>query len=236
MWMRSSQCRIVATDLGSIPASSDTVESEGRQMKQCWISYIKRKITQKSPINYLWRSSFLRYPPSPRPGKLPPPPTPHPPPRQPLPSPPNPRAYSFIKAARQAEGGQVTGPWSWKFWGILWRSCKSFLYLYVHVEHTDCTEQTETWIKKIRWYRYVYRHYSLLQIVEVNASANLHNGISHFVARLILQEFSYMSIIFYLSEKQKGIDQLMLSKRRQNFLLWRFYTTCTEEQQFGEFW
>ncbi len=27
----------VATVLGSIPASSDTVESEGRQMKQCWI-------------------------------------------------------------------------------------------------------------------------------------------------------------------------------------------------------
>ncbi len=26
----------VATALGSIPASSDTVESEGRQMKQCW--------------------------------------------------------------------------------------------------------------------------------------------------------------------------------------------------------
>ncbi len=27
--------------LGSIPATSDTVESEGRQMKQCWIKYIK---------------------------------------------------------------------------------------------------------------------------------------------------------------------------------------------------
>ncbi len=26
---------VVATVLGSIPASSDTVESEGRQMKQC---------------------------------------------------------------------------------------------------------------------------------------------------------------------------------------------------------
>ncbi len=33
----------VATVLGSIPASSDTVESEGRQMKQCWIKYIKNK-------------------------------------------------------------------------------------------------------------------------------------------------------------------------------------------------
>ncbi len=30
----------VATVLGSIAASSDTVESEGRQMKQCWIKYI----------------------------------------------------------------------------------------------------------------------------------------------------------------------------------------------------
>ncbi len=29
----------LATALGSIPASSDTVESEGRQMKQCWIKY-----------------------------------------------------------------------------------------------------------------------------------------------------------------------------------------------------
>ncbi len=26
--------------LGSIPAFSDTVESEGRQMKECWIMYI----------------------------------------------------------------------------------------------------------------------------------------------------------------------------------------------------
>ncbi len=34
---------VVTTVLGSIPASSDTVESEGRQMKQCWISYIKKE-------------------------------------------------------------------------------------------------------------------------------------------------------------------------------------------------
>ncbi len=39
---------VVATALGSIPASSDTVETEGRQMKQCWISYIKK--IQKSPL------------------------------------------------------------------------------------------------------------------------------------------------------------------------------------------
>ncbi len=40
----------VATVLGSIPASSDTVESEWRQMKQCWIKYIKIKNPQKSPF------------------------------------------------------------------------------------------------------------------------------------------------------------------------------------------
>ncbi len=38
----------VATVLGSIPASSDKVESEG--MKQCWITYINTKIPIKSPF------------------------------------------------------------------------------------------------------------------------------------------------------------------------------------------
>ncbi len=40
----------VATVLGSIPASVGTVESEGRQMKQCWILYGKKreKIPQKN--------------------------------------------------------------------------------------------------------------------------------------------------------------------------------------------
>jgi hypothetical protein len=33
----------VATVLGSIPASSDTAESEGRQMKQCRRTYTKKK-------------------------------------------------------------------------------------------------------------------------------------------------------------------------------------------------
>ncbi len=42
----------VATVLGSIPASSDTMESEGRQIKQCWISYIKKKFIKKSPFNF----------------------------------------------------------------------------------------------------------------------------------------------------------------------------------------
>ncbi len=34
--------------LGSIPALFDTMESEGRQMKQCWIKYIKK--IQKIPL------------------------------------------------------------------------------------------------------------------------------------------------------------------------------------------
>jgi hypothetical protein len=34
---------VVATVLGSIPASSDTVDSVGRQMKQGWISFIKKE-------------------------------------------------------------------------------------------------------------------------------------------------------------------------------------------------
>ncbi len=39
----------VATVVGSIPASSDTVESEGRQMMQFWMQY--RYIEKKNPIN-----------------------------------------------------------------------------------------------------------------------------------------------------------------------------------------
>ncbi len=42
--------RTMATVLGSIPASSDTVESEGRQMKQYFISYIKRKKKKNPPL------------------------------------------------------------------------------------------------------------------------------------------------------------------------------------------
>ncbi len=38
-----------ATVLVSIPASSDTVESEGQQMKQCWIKKLKNKKIQKIP-------------------------------------------------------------------------------------------------------------------------------------------------------------------------------------------
>jgi hypothetical protein len=39
----------VAIVLKSIPASSDTVESEGRQMK-CQITYIKKEKTKKFPL------------------------------------------------------------------------------------------------------------------------------------------------------------------------------------------
>jgi hypothetical protein len=38
LWMRSSRLAVnakVATVLGSIPATNDTVEFEGRQLKQC---------------------------------------------------------------------------------------------------------------------------------------------------------------------------------------------------------
>ncbi len=40
----------VATVLGLIPASADTVESERRPMKQCWITYIKRKNPKNPPL------------------------------------------------------------------------------------------------------------------------------------------------------------------------------------------
>ena len=54
MWKRSiaelvrssdSQCRTVALVLGSIPASSDTEEFEGRQIKQCFIKHEKSNLT-----------------------------------------------------------------------------------------------------------------------------------------------------------------------------------------------
>ncbi len=44
--------------LGSIPASVGTVESEGRQMKQCWIQYKKPPLPPKKSevqrLNYPW--------------------------------------------------------------------------------------------------------------------------------------------------------------------------------------
>ncbi len=48
-WLeRLTSNAVVATVLASIPTASDTVESEWRQMKQCRISYIKRKNPKKS--------------------------------------------------------------------------------------------------------------------------------------------------------------------------------------------
>jgi hypothetical protein len=44
----------------AIPATFDTVESEGRQMKQYWISYIKKKNTKYPPL----KKPMLRYLPS----------------------------------------------------------------------------------------------------------------------------------------------------------------------------
>ncbi len=35
-----------------MPASADTVETEGRQMKQCWIQYIEKKIQKNPPVIY----------------------------------------------------------------------------------------------------------------------------------------------------------------------------------------
>ncbi len=60
-WMRSSRVvreRLavnakVATVMGSIPASPDTVESEGQQMKQCWVTYIKRKNKKNPPLGVI---------------------------------------------------------------------------------------------------------------------------------------------------------------------------------------
>ncbi len=43
-WLQSLAVNAkAATVLGSIPASTDTVESEGRQMKQCTYVHTKRK-------------------------------------------------------------------------------------------------------------------------------------------------------------------------------------------------
>jgi hypothetical protein len=48
-WLERLAVNDVATFLGSIPASSDAMESEERQMKQCWITNIKRKYQEKNP-------------------------------------------------------------------------------------------------------------------------------------------------------------------------------------------
>jgi hypothetical protein len=60
MWLeRLTANAIVATVLGSLPAFTGTVESEGRQMKQCCIKYLK---IQKIPLKekYLCEGVFIK--------------------------------------------------------------------------------------------------------------------------------------------------------------------------------
>ncbi len=57
-WERLAVNAKVATVLGSIPASSDTVESEGWQMKQCWITYIKIKNPKNPPFRNCKKYNF----------------------------------------------------------------------------------------------------------------------------------------------------------------------------------
>ncbi len=60
--VRASDCHAeVATVLGSIPASSDTVESKGRQLKQSWIQY-KEKKPKKSPVLILNNNAAEHHP------------------------------------------------------------------------------------------------------------------------------------------------------------------------------
>ncbi len=56
----------VATVLGMISASSDTVESEGRQMKQCCITFIKKiktldELISKSLRYYILSVKILKF-------------------------------------------------------------------------------------------------------------------------------------------------------------------------------
>jgi hypothetical protein len=55
----------VATVLGSIPASSDTVESDGRQMKQGWITYIKSSYVLQAEDSFTVASVSDHYPEAP---------------------------------------------------------------------------------------------------------------------------------------------------------------------------
>ncbi len=47
-----------SAEVASIPAFSDTVEYVWRQMKQCWIKYVKRKKSQKIPLLKYLRSNM----------------------------------------------------------------------------------------------------------------------------------------------------------------------------------
>ncbi len=52
--VRASDCQ--SRVLGSIPTSSDTTESERRQMNQCWIKYIKHY--KKIPLFNVTKTTF----------------------------------------------------------------------------------------------------------------------------------------------------------------------------------
>jgi hypothetical protein len=56
MWQNDE----VATVLGSIPASSDTVESEGWQMKQCCTQYEEKNILESPPAE-MWQKLFAAH-------------------------------------------------------------------------------------------------------------------------------------------------------------------------------
>ncbi len=60
-WLeRLTAIAVIPTILSSIPTSSDTVESEGWQVKHWWISYIKRKNPSKIPLcKKFWRMSAI---------------------------------------------------------------------------------------------------------------------------------------------------------------------------------
>ncbi len=59
--VRASDCQCLSriAVLGSISASSDTVESEGRQMKQCWIRYIEKKNKKCGKIVFVEEKRFF---------------------------------------------------------------------------------------------------------------------------------------------------------------------------------
>jgi hypothetical protein len=51
----------IATVLGSVSASSDTVESEGRQMRHCWIKNMRKKNYKMPLIEYLRATGTHKY-------------------------------------------------------------------------------------------------------------------------------------------------------------------------------
>jgi hypothetical protein len=52
----AANAKIATTVLGSIPASSDTAESEGRQVEQCRLKYFKNP--QKTPFKIIKKKTI----------------------------------------------------------------------------------------------------------------------------------------------------------------------------------